>query len=354
MEGVWKEVWRDPESQKRDTEPRPIRGFLRNPDFRRGRDPLTGREGYSIIYEARKKKQSLIHSKPVKPIQNTRKSDFELVYREKNIKEDERNDYRRRTNDIRRKTSDIILKEQRFRDEQLNYLRSDREYKKEKCKIIDSVEQEYAKNAIIYNPWGKPGGGAPGKNTQRTKEMELKEKTNFPPRQNPVRYPYEIFRARTRAEDIPPLNPEKYDVPGGDAAQNSSFDFFKNFGKPSDKPNFKRTLMLNDRFDTKMKDHHWIHTGPPAKEGPKIASQTIPGQSILPNKLSNLKPETIIGPSVVPKSNKPAAKNANEIVDILFPKNDSSQQSVKGSPSNPKKVSLPRYSKEKLAPWDKQ
>merc|ERR1719308_117006 len=169
MEGVWKEVWRDPESVKRDTEPRPIRGFLRDPDFRRGRDPLTGREGYSTIYEARKKVNTLIHSKPVKPIQSTRKSDFELVYRGENIKEDERNDYRRRTNDIRRKTSDIILKEQRFRDEQLNYLHADRQYKKEKSKIIDSVEQEYAKNAVKYNPWGKPGGGAPGVNTKRTK-----------------------------------------------------------------------------------------------------------------------------------------------------------------------------------------
>ena len=109
-----------------------------------------------------------------------------------------KNNFRRRTNDIRRKTSDIILKEQvtptqyglstyafslthviqRFRDEQLNYLHADRQYKKEKSKIIgklalrnddviyahqlkntfsDSVEQEYAKNAVKYNPWGKPG-----------------------------------------------------------------------------------------------------------------------------------------------------------------------------------------------------
>lgn len=48
----------------------------------------------------------------MKPIQATRKSDFELVYREANVKDDDREDYRRRTNDIRRKTSDIILKEQ--------------------------------------------------------------------------------------------------------------------------------------------------------------------------------------------------------------------------------------------------
>ena len=47
-------------SAKRDTEPRPIRGFLRDPDFRRGRDPLTGREGYSTIYEARKKVNTLV------------------------------------------------------------------------------------------------------------------------------------------------------------------------------------------------------------------------------------------------------------------------------------------------------
>jgi len=363
MEGVWKEVWRDPESVKRETEPRPIRGFLRNPDFRCGRDPLTGREGYSTIYEARRKVNTLIHSKPVKPIQVTRKSDFELVYRGENIKEDERNDYRRRTNDIRRKTSDIILKEQRFRDEQLNYLQADRQYKKDKSKIIDSVEQEYAKNAVKYNPWGKPGGGAPGLNTTRTKAMELKERTNYPYQQHPVRYPYEIFRARARQDDRPPVNPEKYDsAPGGDAAQNSSFDFFKKFGQPIGKPNFKRTLMLNDRFDTKMKDHHWIQTGPPefGTGGPKIENQTYPGHSILPNKPS-FKPETITGPSVAPRStnqesanqHNPAPQSANEIVDILFPKNDSSLQSVKGSPSNPKKVELPRYSKEKIFPWDK-
>lgn len=331
---------------------------MRDPDFRRGRDPLTGREGYSTIYEARKKVNTLIHSKPVKPIQSTRKSDFELVYRGENIREDERNDYRRRTNDIRRKTSDIILKEQRFRDEQLNYLHADRQYKKEKSKIIDSVEQEYAKNAVRYNPWGKPGGGAPGVNTKRTKEMELKERTNYPNQQYPVRYPYEIFRARARQDDRPPVNPEKYDSlgpPGGDAAQNSSFDFFKKFGQPTGKPNFKRTLMLNDRFDTKMKDHHWIQTGPPefTNGTPRMENQTYPGHSILPNKPS-FKPETITGPSVQPMTNQKASpQSANEVVDILFPKNDSSLQSVKGSPSNPKKVELPRYSKERICPWDK-
>ena len=87
--------------------------------------------------------------------------------------------------------------------------------------------------------------------------------SNYPYQQYPVRYPYEIFRARARQDDRPPVNPEKYDSlgpPGGDAAQNSSFDFFKKFGKPIGKPNFKRTLMLNDRFDTKMKDHHWIQS----------------------------------------------------------------------------------------------
>ena len=92
--------------------------------------------------------------------------------------------------------------------------------------------------------------------------MELKERTNYPYQQYPVRYPYEIFRARARQDDRPPVNPAKYDSmgpPGGDA-QNSSFDFFKKFGQPTGKPNFKRTLMLNDRFDTKMKDHHWIQS----------------------------------------------------------------------------------------------
>ena len=49
MEGVWKEVWRDPESAKLDCQPKPIRGFLRNPDFRSGRDPVTGREVCFIL-----------------------------------------------------------------------------------------------------------------------------------------------------------------------------------------------------------------------------------------------------------------------------------------------------------------
>ena len=48
-EGVWKEVWRDPASAKNETQPKPIRGYLRNPDFRSGRDPLTGRT-VSIYY----------------------------------------------------------------------------------------------------------------------------------------------------------------------------------------------------------------------------------------------------------------------------------------------------------------
>ena len=38
--------------------------------------------------------QTLVHAKPVKPIQASRKSDFELVYRGENIKEDRHNDYR--------------------------------------------------------------------------------------------------------------------------------------------------------------------------------------------------------------------------------------------------------------------
>ena len=69
-------------------------------------------QGYATIYEARKRKQTLIHKSPVKPIQATRKSDFELVYRENSFKDEDREDYRRKVNDIRRKTSDIVLKEQ--------------------------------------------------------------------------------------------------------------------------------------------------------------------------------------------------------------------------------------------------
>ena len=60
--------------------------------------------------------------------------------------------------------------------------------------------------------------------------MELKERTNYPYQQYPVRYPYEIFRARARQDDRLPVYSEKYDsFGGGDAAQNSSFNFFKKF-----------------------------------------------------------------------------------------------------------------------------
>ena len=86
--------------------------------------------------------------------------------------------------------------------------------------------------------------------------------------QHPVRFPYEIFRARTRAEDIPPVNPRKHEVgdtsePLPHANQISSYDFLTNFGKPgagAPYKNTKRTLMLNERFDNKMKDHHWIQS----------------------------------------------------------------------------------------------
>jgi len=363
MEGVWKEVWRDPASAINDTKPKPIRGYLRNPDYRSGRDPLTGREGYATIYEARKKKQTLIHHKPVKPIQSTRKSDFELVYRENNVKDDDREDYRRRTNDIRRKTSDIILKEQRFRDEQLNYLRMDREYKKERKEIVNSVEKEHARSQ--YQPWGKPGGGAPAITTRRTKEMELKEKTNHPAQQHPVRFPYEIFRARTRQDDIPPANTTKLHEEGDSvepvrtphANQISSYDFLTNFGKPgSGAPykNSKRTLMLNERFDNKVKDHHWIQTDAPDQLGVKttqLTTETKIGHGVLPNK-PKITTTTTVGPSVSPTS-KPRAMDSSQVVDILFPRDNTSAVSVKGSPSNPKKITLPRHSKEKLPPWEK-
>ena len=99
----------------------------------------------------------------------------------------------------------------------------------------------------------------------------------------------------------------------------------------------------------------FFSAGPPefTNGTPKMENQTYPGHSILPNKPS-FKPETITGPSVQPTTNQKASpQSANEVVDILFPKNDSSLQSVKGSPSNPKKVELPRYSKERIYPWNK-
>ena len=93
---------------------------------------------------------------------------------------------------------------------------------------------------------------------------------NFLAHQNPVRFPYEIFRGRTRQEDVPPVNPVKQEVgeplaaqPVPHANQISSYDFLTNFGKPgggAPYKNTKRTLMLNERFDAKVKDHHWIQS----------------------------------------------------------------------------------------------
>lgn len=54
----------------------------------------------------------------------------------------------------------------------------DREYKKERKEITDSIEKEHA--CTQYMPWGKPGGGAPALTTRRTRNLELKEKTNYP------------------------------------------------------------------------------------------------------------------------------------------------------------------------------
>jgi len=218
----------------------------------------------------------------------------------------------------------------------LSYLRTDREYRKERTKIIDSVEREYADNVRRYNPWGKPGGGAPAaQSVRRTKEMELKERTNHPSR-------YELDGIVDR---------------GSREVVGEGFDFYSNFGKPGGGApvgnQTKRTLMLNERFDTKMKDHHWIHTGPPqfgVQEKPQMSNETIPGHSVLPNKPAGLTNETVCGPSISPKS----PGNAAEVVDILFPNDNSSSQTIKGSPSNPKKIALPRYSKEKIPPWDKQ
>lgn len=51
---------------------------MNQPDFRRPRDPLTGREGYSTVYEARKRQQGLVPGKPVAPLAATTRSDFEL------------------------------------------------------------------------------------------------------------------------------------------------------------------------------------------------------------------------------------------------------------------------------------
>ena len=51
----------------------------------------------------------------------------------------------------------INRKIKRFRDEQLNYLQYDREYKKDKNERSKQIETEYAKSVSKYNPWGKPG-----------------------------------------------------------------------------------------------------------------------------------------------------------------------------------------------------
>ena len=44
------------------------------------------------------------------------------------------------------------------------------------------------------------------------------------------------------------------------AEQDSEFNFFQNFGQQVEKTNFKRTMLLNNRFDTKISNHHWMHS----------------------------------------------------------------------------------------------
>ena len=47
---------------------------------------------------------------------------------------------------------------------------------------------------------------------------------------------------------------------GCKAEQDSEFNFFRTFGQQAEKTNFKRTMLLNNRFDTKISNHHWMHS----------------------------------------------------------------------------------------------
>lgn len=165
------------------------------------------------------------------------------------------------------------------------------------------------------------------------------------------------------------MNPVKHEVgepavetarPVPHANQISSYDFLTNFGKPgggAPYKNTKRTLMLSERFDAKMKDHHWIQTEAPDQLGVKtLTTQTTTGPSVLPNK-PKITTQTMTGPSVSPSQPKPRAMDSSQVVDILFPAHaDTSNTSTiswKDSPSNPKKIVIPRQSMEKLPPWEK-
>ena len=83
----------------------------------------------------------------------------------------------------------------------------------------------------------------------------------------------------------------------------------------------------------------------------QLTTETKIGHGVLPNK-PKITTTTTVGPSVSPTS-KPRAMDSSQVVDILFPKDNTSTISVKGTPSNPKKITLPRHSKEKLPPWEK-
>lgn len=139
-----------------------IRGFLTNPDYQHGHNPVIssnlGSGEYVEVHNARKKIQTLIHERPVKPMILTRKSDFEFIYGKNSI--DSRNRDHRRHKYL----------EQRF-EETKSSPPAYRDYTRENKITNMHIEREYVKNVSTYNPFGRPGGGAPTISTRRTKNM---------------------------------------------------------------------------------------------------------------------------------------------------------------------------------------
>jgi hypothetical protein len=130
-------------------------------------------------------------------------------------------------------------------------------------------------------------------------------------------------------------------------------------------------MLLNNRFETKISNHHWMHTGPPGFTNGTTARGKLIESRVKLNELDVLKPKSDESPKSNTKltdqlrsfdwskketqnlyqnrsvkSEKSAPQSADDIVNILFP-----------DQPRPKR---PRIHKEKFqanphafAPWEK-
>jgi len=387
-----------------------IHGILKHPDFRQGRCPITGTEGYPVIYQARKKIQTLIHSRPVRPITPTRKADYEFAYGQHRIGKRTGN-HKRRVTDIKKKSSDTALKERRFQYEQSRYLQSHNEYKREKNQLTNQIEREYAANLVKYKPFGRPGGGAPLESVRRTKKISEilgDDGNNVPFEGSQANHKFhnepEIFRCRNRFDErrVPRVREGVQYLQELQKATKSRHeslkklknqpngitdDFFAAFGKPgsgaprktkSGEVQTQRTQKFQSRFSNDQvsigldlgKGHgnpkfdgdnqpvnHKQKIAKPKKEnmakiGERINKETNNQQK---NRDTQTAPHT--GRETVKAVQ--STKSEPEVTKIhtseeVTANMKSEEPKIKGSGSNPIHIKLPRYSKERIPPWNKE